>query len=117
MGNSGSFRRGHPAHANAGRPKGHANKATKNAREAIARFLERNTSRLEGWLDEIAAKDGPRAAFACVVDLLEFHVPKLARTELTGHDGVPLAARIIHEHVTAPAALPAAKDEDGDTDA
>ena len=63
---------------------GHPNKATANAREAIARFVDGNSERLQGWLDEIAKEDGPKAAFACVVDLLEFHVPKLARTEMTG---------------------------------
>lgn len=64
-----------------GRPKGLKNKATKNAKEAIARFVDGNSDRLNGWLDEIYASDGPKAAFQCFSDLLEYHVPKLSRTE------------------------------------
>lgn len=73
--------------AGKGRKAGVPNKATAHAREAIARFVDDNAPRLQAWLDEIAKKDGPKAAFACVLDLLEFHIPKLARTELTGKDG------------------------------
>ena len=78
-----------------GRAKGTQNKATATAREAIARFVDGNSERLPEWLDAIAQQDGPKAAFACVVDLLEFHVPKLARTELTGKDGKDLIPKII----------------------
>lgn len=60
------------------------------AREAIAHFVDGNADRLQGWLDEIAAIDGPKAAFGCFVELLEYHVPKLARNELTGKDGGPM---------------------------
>lgn len=78
--------------------KGVPNKATANAREAIGRFVDANSERLQAWLDEIARTDGPKAAFACVVDLLEFHVPKLARTEVTGKDGGALQiARVVDE--------------------
>jgi hypothetical protein len=30
------------------------------------------------------------AAFRCFADVVEYHVPKLARTELTGKDGGPV---------------------------
>jgi len=30
------------------------------------------------------------------MDLLEYHIPKLARTELTGKDGAPVATTITH---------------------
>lgn len=73
-----------------GRPKGSANKATVNAREAIASFVEGNVGRLNGLLDQIEAQDGPQAAWDCIVDVLEYHVPKLARTEMTGKDGKDL---------------------------
>jgi hypothetical protein len=71
----------------AGRPKGSPNKATAAAREAIARFVDGNADRLQGWLDEIHAEKGAQAAFDCFTSLLEYHVPKLQRTELTGKDG------------------------------
>jgi len=73
-----------------GRPKGLANKSTSRAREAIARFVDDNSERMQGWLDQIAEKDGPKAAFECVRDLIEYHVPKLARTEHTGDGGGPV---------------------------
>lgn len=64
----------------AGRPKGVANKSTERAREAIAVFVEGNSERLQGWLDEIAADD-PYKAFQCVKDIMEYHLPKLQRTD------------------------------------
>jgi hypothetical protein len=73
-----------------GRKPGSQNKATANAREAIARFVDGNADRLQGWLDEIAEQQGAMAAFRCFADVVEYHVPKLARTELTGKDGGPV---------------------------
>ena len=84
-----------PPNAGKGRRKGVPNKATANAREAIARFVDGNASRLQGWLDEIYEDKGPMAAFECVKDLIEYHVPKLARTEITGKDQGPLVVEIV----------------------
>ena len=69
------------------------NKSTALAREAIAAFVDGNADRLQGWLDEIAADEklGPHAAFRCLMDVMEFHVPKLARTELAGDAANPLS--------------------------
>lgn len=74
-----------------GRVAGTPNRTTANGREAIARFVDGNALRLQKWLDEIYLKDGPKAAWDCVVDVLEYHVPKLARTELTGPNGSQLS--------------------------
>lgn len=76
-----------------GRKAGVPNKATQNARHAIAAFVDGNVPRLQGWLDEIAAEQGALAAFKCVQELIEFHVPKLARTEHTGKDGGPIVVK------------------------
>lgn len=65
-----------------GSRKGIPNKSTANAREAIARFVDGNADRLNAWLDEIEERDGPKAAFQCFSDLLEYHVPKLSRSEI-----------------------------------
>lgn len=73
-----------------GSRKGIPNKATANAREAIARFVDGNADRLNRWLDEIEEADGPKAAFQCFTDLIEYHVPKLARTEHVGDGGGPV---------------------------
>jgi len=64
----------------AGRDKGVPNKATTQAREAIAAFVEGNVERLNGWLDAIAT-DNPKNAFDCFMNVVEYHIPKLARTE------------------------------------
>ena len=70
-----------------GSRKGSPNKATAVAREAIAAFVDGNADRLQGWLDQIAEEKGPQAAFDAFSTLLEYHVPKLARQEITGKDG------------------------------
>ena len=78
-----------------GRPPGSPNKATASAREAIGAFVDANSPRLQGWLDQIATgvpKPGeegeyiinpnPAKAFELFQSVVEYHVPKLARTEL-----------------------------------
>jgi hypothetical protein len=56
--------------------------------------VDGNADRLQGWLDEIHAEKGAQAAFDCFTSLVEYHVPKLARTELTGKDGESLVVEI-----------------------
>ena len=79
----------------AGRKKGIPNKATAQAREAIALFVDGNAHRLAEWLDQVANGDGdakpnPAKAFELFQSVVEYHVPKLARTELTGKDDGPV---------------------------
>jgi len=83
-GNKGQFQPGDPR---AGRHKGTPNKATRDVRAAIAQFAEGNVDKLQGWLDRVAARDPAKAA-ELFVRVLECHVPKLARTELSGEVGV-----------------------------
>lgn len=71
----------------AGRPKGVPNRSSLVAREAIASFIDGNAERIQGWLEEIYAEKGAQGAWDCFVDLIEYHVPKLARTEVTGING------------------------------
>ena len=77
-----------------GSRKGSPNKSTQAAREAIAAFVDGNADRLQWWLDEIAAEKGPQAAFECFSTLLEYHVPKLARQEVTGENSGPVKVQI-----------------------
>lgn len=63
-----------------GRTKGVPNKATQAAREAIASFVDNNAPRLQAWLDQVAEKD-PEKAFNLFQSVVEYHIPKLARTE------------------------------------
>jgi hypothetical protein len=80
-----------------GRTLGTPNKVTSRVREAIALLVEDNIERLQGWLDEIAegkkGKDGvfivqpnPTKAFELLLSLLEYHVPKLSRAEMSVQD-------------------------------
>ena len=71
-----------------GRPKGAVNKSTAIVREAIANLLERNAPNMDRWLNEVA-QDDPYKALDLMNKLSEYHIPKLARTELTGADGGP----------------------------
>ena len=73
-----------------GRKPGQINKDTRTLKIAIAEFLEKNHSRLEGWLDRIEEEQGPVAAWAMFRELIEYKLPKLARTEHTGPDGGPV---------------------------
>ncbi len=77
-----------------GRKSGTPNKATRNTREAIATLIDGKVDELSSWLEEIYEKDGARAAFQCFIDVLEFGLPKLARTEVTGESGGPLVVAL-----------------------
>lgn len=89
MANAGAFKKGEKR-PNQGRPPGRANKATQNAREAIARLVDGNAGRMQEWLDRIAEEEGPLKAWQCITDVIEYHIPKLARTEHTGEGGGPV---------------------------
>jgi hypothetical protein len=91
----------------AGRPKGVPNKSTANAREAIAKFVEGNSHKMEEWLQQVAegvrneddkyiVLPNPEKAFGMLQSVMEYHLPKLARTEHTGDEDQPV--KIIHEH-------------------
>lgn len=45
-------------------------------------FVDNNAHRLEGWLDQVAAEN-PAKAFELFQSVVEYHIPKLARTENT----------------------------------
>ncbi len=77
-----------------GRPKGAVNKATADARAAIAAFVDGNAHRLQEWLTAVAdgvfdekaekyiVRPDPEKAFTLFQSVIEYHVPKLARTEV-----------------------------------
>ena len=92
-----------------GRVAGTPNKATNQARQAIASFVDGNSHRLTEWLDQVAngvkvieqTDDGevlekyvvppnPAKAFDMFQSVVEYHIPKLARTEHTGSDLNPV---------------------------
>jgi hypothetical protein len=96
-----------PPRAGMGRPLGVPNKATANAREAIAKFVEGNSHKMEEWLVQVAegvrndddkfiVLPNPEKAFGMLQSVMEYHLPKLARTEHTGDEDQPV--KVIHEH-------------------
>lgn len=79
-----------------GRPKGSENKSTSLLKETVAKFVEDNSQKFAGWLDKIEHEEGPLEAFKRVEALLEYALPKLARTEskIVGPDDGPLQHQI-----------------------
>lgn len=79
-----------------GRQAGTPNKATGAARLAFAQFVDNNADKLQQWLDDIATDEklGPKVAFECLMQVAEFHVPKLARTEHVGENNGPIKYEI-----------------------
>jgi len=100
-----------------GRQVGSVNKVTLTAKLAIAEFVDGNAHRLAGWLDAVAegtpmldtqgkqvydqegnkvyiTRPNPERAFNLFQSVVEYHVPKLARSEISGPGGgvIPIAA-------------------------
>ena len=91
-----------------GRPKGSPNRDTAKVRLAVADLLNANADNLSTWLDAVA-QESPEKAIKLVTDLLEYAMPKLARTEMQHLDaeGKPAdqaVSKIVIEHVQAPKA-------------
>jgi hypothetical protein len=84
-----------------GRKAGVPNKVTQEAREAVKALLDANLPYLQVWLqttadgvyDDLAGKwivpPNPGKACDIVQNLVEYSVPKLARTEVVGDEKAP----------------------------
>lgn len=91
-----------PPNAGKGRPPGSPNKSTAMVREAIATLLERNSEKMDEWLQLVAygdeslgIKPAPDKALDIMQKMAEYHIPKLARTEVTGADNGPLTIKVV----------------------
>lgn len=83
-----------PPRAGMGRPAGSVNKATAAVREAIARMAEDNAENFVSWITQVADKS-PEKACDIYLRAIEYHIPKLARTEVTGDGGGPLSIKVV----------------------
>ncbi len=111
-----------PPNAGKGRKKGIPNKTTMDVREAIASLLKTNVDNFSVWLGQVAngieqppkeddepaevkwlVRPDPGKALDLAMGMAEFHIPKLARTELTGENGKALVVQIIDPTRGAPA--------------
>jgi len=85
-----------PPAAGMGRIKGVPNKTTQNVREMIAMVAEENAPKFAEWLQTVALGDGdkvkpdPGKAADLYLRAIEYHIPKLARTEVSGTNGEPI---------------------------
>jgi hypothetical protein len=70
-----------------GRGKGTPNKATTDVREAIAVFAKANAHQMGEWL---LAIDDPARRLDLYLRALEYHIPKLGRTEVVGDPALPI---------------------------
>lgn len=64
-----------------GKVKGTPNKKTKTLREAYTMLAENNQEKFQQWIDKIAVKN-PAMAMKLMLDLSEYVLPKLNRTEI-----------------------------------
>lgn len=79
-----------------GRPKGSPNKTATAVKDAIKQLADGNTHKIQEWLDMVALGDdslgikpAPDKAIDLWLKMLEYNIPKLGRTEVTGADGGP----------------------------
>jgi len=116
--NGGGAKQGTTKPAGSGRAAGTQNKITLTAKAAIAEFVDGNAHRLAGWLDQVANgrllmdKDGkqvydgqgnmvyeirpnPEKAFNLFQSVVEYHVPKLARSEISGPNGGAIETSVV----------------------
>jgi hypothetical protein len=80
------------------RPAGSENKVNEAVRAQFRLLLERQSPKLNEWIDRIAETD-PAKAIDSVAKLAEFILPKLARQELTGKDGESLEVNHMHHTI------------------
>ena len=71
-----------------GRTAGTPNKVTQDVRLAIAKFAQDNVNQMSVWLNQI---EDPAKRMDLYLRAIEYHVPKLARSEVVGNGGGPIA--------------------------
>lgn len=116
--NGGGSKPGATRPVGSGRAAGTQNKITLTAKAAIAEFVDGNAHRLTGWLDQVAngsplldaegkqvydnegnmvyaIRPNPEKAFNLFQSVVEYHVPKLARSEISGPNGGAIETSVV----------------------
>lgn len=75
-----------PGERRGGRQQGTPNKTTRDVREAIALFAQANVHKMDEWLEAVE----PAKRMDLYLRAIEYHIPKLGRTEHTGEGGGPV---------------------------
>lgn len=70
-----------------GRKPGTVNSTTRDVREAIAEFAKANVGNMTSWLNNIM---DPAKKMDLFLRAVEYHIPKLQRSELVGDPNAPL---------------------------
>jgi len=70
-----------------GRKPGQLNSTTKDVREAIAAFAQANVDNMTSWLNQIT---DPSKKMDLFLRAIEYHIPKLQRSEMVGDPNAPL---------------------------
>lgn len=84
-----------------GRKKGTPNKSTQAVREVIAKFADEVAPDFTQWILDVAAEGDKGRAADLYLKAIEYHIPKLARTENQDldKDGKPTDKKIMVEIV------------------
>ena len=90
----------------AGRPKGAKNKSSERVRNAIAAFADQSIDKFIGWIEQVA-EDDPKAAADLFLKTIEYHIPKLARTEIDGNVDHEVVIQVMSNIGYAPNSLEA----------
>jgi hypothetical protein len=90
----------------AGRPKGALHKTTVDVRQAIARFAQDNVEQMGEWLNAV---EDPAKRLDLYLRAIEYHIPKLGRTEISGPGGSAIQLEQIQRLIVDPANTNAAR--------
>lgn len=77
-----------------GRAPGVPNKHTAQVRQCLAELANNLAPKVEGWIEEVAEDDKYKAV-QLYTRIIEYHIPKLSRQEVTGVDGEQLSIQVI----------------------
>jgi len=79
-----------------GRQKGSVNKVTKDIKTAFKSIIDGNLDNVDTWLQR-TAKTNPAQAVSLLIQLSEYILPKLARTEVKQEGDAKMIITVVRE--------------------